>query len=121
MSVLFDAISQIGDWLDRSARRAEREDAAVKAVLLAVNETKLYIASLDRGEPKRRDQERLLVQLWTDAAVAIRRSDPQLAERLQMKAEYWADPENWTAHDIKSAAIGIEAVAARARELLAAR
>ena len=55
MSVLFDAISQIGDWLDRDARRAEREDAAVKAVLLAVNETKLYIASLDRGEPHRRE------------------------------------------------------------------
>ncbi len=118
MSVLFDAISQIGDWLDRGARRAEREDAAVKAVLLAVNETKLYIASLDRGEPHRREHERLLVQLWTDAAVAIRRSDPELAERLQMKAEYWADPENWTEHDIKSAAIGIETVATRARALL---
>jgi len=121
MSMLIDAIGQVGDWLDRRARRAEREDAAVKAVLLAVNETKLYIASLDRGEPKRRDQERLLVQLWTDSAVAIRRSDPDLAERLQMKAEYWADPENWSDDDVRAAMIGIETVATRARALLVGR
>jgi hypothetical protein len=118
MSMLLDAIGQVGNWLDRRDRRGERDDAAVKAVLLAVNETKLYIASLDRGEPQRRNQERLLVQLWTDAAVAIRRSDPHLAERLQMKAEYWADPENWSDNDVQSAEIGIESVAARARALL---
>ncbi len=47
MSALLDAMSQIGDWLDRRARHAEREDAAIKAVLLAVNETKLYIGGLD--------------------------------------------------------------------------
>ena len=117
MGALTQAIDQIGGWLDRLSRRRERADAAVKAVLLAVNETKAYIADWTSGTRSRK-RELLLVRLWTDAAVAIRRKDRNFAHQLQMKAEYWTDPERWTPVDVERAGIRIDAVAGRARSLL---
>lgn len=117
MSLMTEAIGQIGRWLDRLARRRDRADDAVKAVLLAMNQTKAYIADWE-NDKRSRVRERSLVRLWTEAAVAIRRSDPEFAETLQMKAEYWASPENWTSTDVQRAGIGIKRVAAKARALL---
>lgn len=117
MGALTDAISQIGGWLDRTEKRQERADAAVKAVLLALNETQAYIADWNSGR-RSREREVALVRLWTDAAVAIRRKYPDFAQRLQMKAEYWTDPERWTAADVERAGIRIKTVAAQARALL---
>lgn len=111
------ALERVGAWLDRRGTAHQRADASVKAILLAVNETKAYISDRHRGSHAR-DRERLLVQLWTDAAVSIRRQDPEFAQLLQMKAEYWANPENWTDADVRRAVIGIEVVAGRARALL---
>lgn len=111
-------LNQLGPWLEARRRRQDHDDAAIRAILLAVNETKAYIADTEGGLSASRDRERLLVQLWTEAAVAVRRSDPRLAERLQMKAGYWADPRNWDDHEIRRAQIGIDAVAEEARLLL---
>jgi hypothetical protein len=117
ISTLGVAIERVGGWLDRRRKNQERADAAVKAILLAVNETKAYIADWNRGH-RVRDRERLLVQFRTDAAVSLRRYDKEFAQLLQMKAEYWADPENWNDADVARAGIGIEAVAGKARSLL---
>ena len=114
-------LKYVSGWLDRRARLASRADAAVKAVLLAANETKLHLArARDRKKPDL-DREQLLVRLWTDAAVAIRRSDPDLAMRLQMKAEYWANPRNWTRREVRAAGIEIDRIAGAARGLLRRR
>jgi hypothetical protein len=104
-------------FIERSHHKTQTADAVVKAVLLAVNETEAYIADWKQD---RRDRERelVLVRLWTDAAVAIRRDDREFAQTLQMKAQYWADPVNWTAADVKRAGIGIRDIAAKARSYL---
>jgi hypothetical protein len=115
--VLTEKISQIGGWLDYLAKQQERADAAVKAVLLAVNETQAYITDWSAGK-RVRERELLLVRLWTDAAVAIRRKYPDFAQRLQIKAQYWTDPERWTAADVERAGIEIEKVAGQARAFL---
>jgi len=112
------ALNQLGPWLEARRHHADKADAAVRAVLLAVVETKTYIADTRGGLPSIRDRERGLVQLWTEAAVAVRRTDPDLADRLQMKAESWADPSQWTDAEIQRARIGIDSVAAAARTLL---
>lgn len=117
---LGDALTAIAGWLERRQRRAERDDAAIRSLLLAVNETKRYIARYRRGPAPPRDQEGELVRLWTEAAVAVRHVDPVLAGRLQMKAEYWADPTSWTDRDIRTAGIRIEEIAAAARAQLRA-
>ena len=117
MGPLTDAVGQLDGWLDRLAKRRERADAAVKAVLLALNETQAYIADWNTGN-RVRERELLLARLWTDAAVAIRRKYPDFAQQLQMKAQYWTDPERWTATDVERAGISIKSVAGRARALL---
>lgn len=117
MGLLTDSVGQIGGWLDRLASRQERADAAVKAVLLVLNETQAYIADWNSGN-RLRDRELLLVRLWTEAAVAIRRKDRKFAQQLQMKAEYWTDPEKWTTTDVERAGISIRSVAGQARALL---
>jgi hypothetical protein len=105
MSMLADAIEAAGKWLDRNDGEAERHDRAVEAVLRALNQTKAYIADCATG--RQRVREHQLVEFWTKAAVAVRRSDPSLARRLQLKAEYWADPENWSERDLELARIKI--------------
>ena len=117
MGALTDGIAQIGGWLDRLDARQVRADAAVKAVLLAVNETKAYITDWNNGI-RSRERELHLVRLWTDAAVAIRHNDRDFAHQLQMKAEYWTDPEKWTSDDVERVGIPINVVAERARSLL---
>jgi hypothetical protein len=103
--------------LDHFQRRKDRADDTVKTVLVALNQTKAYITDWNKGE-RSREREHALVRLWTEAAVAIRRHDKDFADALQMKAEYWADPENWTDEQVRNAGIGIETVANKARLLL---
>jgi hypothetical protein len=64
MSLAGDALNGIALWITRKERQQERDDAAVKAVLTAVNKTKEYIAGLDRGERIDRTEKKL-VKLWT--------------------------------------------------------
>lgn len=118
MSLAADALNGIGLWITRKERKQEREDAAVRAVLTAVNKTKSYIACLERGNPIDSKAEAELVELWTAASVHIRRTDPDLAERLQRKAEYWTNPENWTDEDVTKNRIKIDEIAEEGRRLL---
>ena len=117
MVELVPAIEMLGSWFDRLAGRQDRADVAVKAVLLALNETKAYIVDWKSGN-RSRERERLLTRLWTEAAVAIRKKDRDFAHQLQAKAEYWTDPDRWTANDVERAGIKIDVVAAKARSLL---
>jgi hypothetical protein len=118
MSLASDALNGLGLWITRKERKDERDDAAVRDVLIALNTTKTYIARRDRGEAIDRDAEAKLVDLWTAAAVQIRRSDPDLAVRLQQKAEYWTNPENWTEEEVRENRIQIDQIAEEATKLL---
>lgn len=118
MTMASDLLSGVGLWITRKERKQERDDAAVKSVLTAVNTTKFYLASQERGEPANRESEAELVDLWTTASVHIRRTDPDLSMRLQEKAEYWANPEHWTKEEITSNGILIDDIAREGRQLL---
>ena len=120
MSLAGEALSGVGLWITRSERKQERDDAGVRNVLIAVNTTKSYLARRERGEPIDRGAEAELVTLWTTASVNIRQTDPDLAQRLQIKAEYWTNPENWSDEEIVSNGILIEEIAEEGRQLLAA-
>jgi hypothetical protein len=127
--MLAEVIEAAGKWLERQDRAAERHDRredrqedrhealeerrnrAIKAVLTALNTTKAYLADSDDGRRRRRSSEHTLVNLWTEAAVAVQREDPALARRFQLKAEYWADPMRWSERDIDLARIRIHDIA----------
>jgi len=120
MSVAGEVLNGVGLWITRKERKQERDDAAVRSVMTALNTTKRYLASRERGEPIDREAEAELVELWTAASVHIRRTEPGLAMRLQDKAEYWTNPENWTDEEIADNGIRIEDIAEKARRLLSA-
>ena len=118
MSVAGEVLNGVGLWVTRQERRQERDDAAVRSVLAALNATKRYLASRDRGEPVDRQVEAGLVDLWTTASVHIRRTDAQLAVRLQRKAAYWTNPENWTPKEVVANRIQIDQIAEEGKRLL---
>ncbi len=120
MSIAGEALNGVGLWITRSERKQERDDAAVRSVLTAVNTTKRYLARRERGEPIDREAEAELVELWTAASIHIRRTDPDLAIRLQDKADYWTNPENWTVEEIADNGIRIDDIAEEGRRLLSA-
>jgi hypothetical protein len=117
MTILVEGIGLILEWLGHQTAQRDRADDAVKAVLLAVNETQAYLIDRKNGSQSR-EREVALARLWTEAAVAIRRSDADFAQLLQMKAEFWTNPRAWPEQTLKELAIHIDAVAGRARSLL---
>lgn len=106
---------------DASKRRRLHDDrgqAAVEAILRAVNETKLYLSALTRGRPRDTSREAELSRHWTDAAGKLHGIDEELAQRCRLKGEYWTDPENWDAEQLEKARILLTQVAADADTLL---
>lgn len=74
-------------------QKKERIFNAVEAIRSAANRTKFYYSSLE-DEVERPNID--LTDAWMKAATAVRELDPNLYERLLMKAEFWANPASWT-------------------------
>ena len=110
----------IGLWITQDERKQNRDDVAVQSVLTALNTTKLYLARRERGEPIDYEAERELVKLWTSAAVHIRKTDSELAKRLQTKADYWTNPKNWSENEIINNGIQIDRITIECGLLLSA-
>jgi hypothetical protein len=104
--------------LSLSKDRRELRDAALRAVLVALDETYLYYRDLGRGRPRDLDREVQLVRYWSAAAIPMRHVDPDLAQRCDQKAEYWLNPDNYTPDHVKELDIGLESVRNAYRTLL---
>ncbi len=110
-----------GLFKDASKRRRlqdQRGQAAVEAILRAVNETKLYLAALARGVQRDMNREGALSRYWTDAAAKLHGIDDDLAQRCRLKGEYWTDPEKWDKRDLEKTRILLDQVAVDADALL---
>ncbi|MCL4550123.1 MAG: hypothetical protein M1480_03135 [Bacteroidetes bacterium] len=80
-----------------SLSRRQRRDRifnAVEAIRRAANQTKFYYANL-RGTVEEPNMQ--LSEAWMNAATAVRDIDNNLYERLFLKADFWANPSEWTA------------------------
>ena len=133
-TAIFSALTQAKQWLEfiKSGNRIrdEKYDLALEALYTALNETKIYIGSIERKRAHTdqnslesapigsEETEAQLSRLWTKAALKIRHYDPALANRLSKKADYWANPDKWSAADVARAHITIDEVFAEARDLL---
>jgi hypothetical protein len=102
----------------RPRQRGEEYTAAIRTVWRAVDITRMFLTGNRRGNYSVTPSNAQLVDLWSEAALAIAVVDEELAERLRMKAEYWSDPSDWTEAEIERARIGIDLVATEARRLL---
>ena len=122
LDALIGLLPSLGGFLKESLSRRrlldDRGQRAVEAILRAVNETKLYVSSLARGEERRREHEGDLSRYWTSAAVALHGIDDDLARRCQLKGEYWTDPDSWDKQQLEQARILLTQVSADAGALL---
>ena len=91
---------------------------AIASLQHAVLETQSYIAAGNRGEAPKRDAEIELSRVWQRASLEFYRLDGDLANRLQLKAEYWRTPEIWTSQQVVDAGISLDQIAQLTRQLL---
>lgn len=119
---MLEAIPGLGKLLDyfsrERRRRDDQMDAALAAIYAAANETKIYLARLEKTGRRRRKHEEELARLWSKAAVPVRRFDRDLANQCLLRSQYWISPDRWDAGDITEKRVGIDAIYEKARELL---
>lgn len=118
ISALFGLVPTL---LELPKEQRELRDGALRAILVALDETYLYYRDTGRGRHRDLDREAQLVRYWSAAAIPMRHVDHGLARRCDQKAEYWLNPENYNPEKIKELDIGLESVRNAYRTLLEPR
>lgn len=134
LNTLLGIFTQLRQWLEFTKASGKETDKdyqeALTALYNALNETRIYLGSLERNSlsaksdllqiPSARniDTEARLSKLWTAAAIKLRQYDLNLADRVFIKGDYWANPDRWINEEIKEANIQIEELFQDARKLL---
>ena len=101
-------VQKFGEW---NRKPEEEEEAALTALLDALNETTIYLGRIqvDLNASTREDEERLS-RLWRAAAQKVRNYNPELAQRCNMKGAYWADRYRWSDEEIDEMQISIKEI-----------
>lgn len=110
-------ISLMGPISTLSKEKRELKDNALRAIVTALQETKIYYKSLERGAERNTDTEAQLVRYWGAAAIPLRHIDEELAMICEHKADFWIDPESWSNDQISSLGIKLEDVTKAYRQL----
>lgn len=110
-------ISLMGPISTLSRDKRELKDNALRAIVTALQETKIYYKSLERGSERNTDTEAQLVRYWGAAAIPLRHIDEELAMICEHKADFWIDPENWSNDQISGLGIKLEDVTRAYRQL----
>jgi len=118
LEVIKSLFGLVPSLLSLSKDHRELRDAALRAILVALDETYLYYRDLGHGKNRELDREAQLVRYWSAAAIPLRHVDPELAQRCDQKAEYWLNPDNYTPDHVKELDIGLESVRNAYRTLL---
>ena len=108
----------IGPLAEASTSRRELKDEALRAIMVALNETEFYYKRLEDKNNRSRDTEQKLSNYWATAAIFIRHFDQHLAEICQYKSEFWRNYENWTPEMIKKTGIELENVQKEYKRML---
>ena len=90
-------ITHVKKWVANLSRakteRKKQSNKALRAVIKAVRQTKIYLRHLRDGGKKSIEKERKLSMLWTGLSFDL--SDiglKKLADRCDSMGSYWADP-----------------------------
>lgn len=110
-------ISLMGPISILSKEKRELKDNALRAIVTALQETKIYYKSLERGSQRNTDTEAQLVRYWGAAAIPLRHIDEELAMICEHKADFWIDPESWSNDQISSLGIKLEDVTKAYRQM----
>jgi hypothetical protein len=118
-----ETIKHVRKWLSNLSRatpeRKQQSIDALRKVILAVRETRVYIRHLnDTGERERADETHLAF-LWTELGFTLRDLNLNtLARRCEIKGKYWSDPTHYDQEFLDMADIKLDSIERSAAELL---
>ena len=116
---IFDSVlTMVKAMKENNKQNNEEYEVALLSIYAATTETKNYISSLGKRKNHAKEKERKLSELWIKAGVKLRNIDNDLAERCIIKADYWANPDEWTMADIKNSKITLNEIIKESRELI---
>ena len=119
LKLIFDGtLSMLKDLKENNNHNNVEYEVALLAIYTATTETKNYISSLGKRKKHAKKKERQLSELWIKAGVKLRNIDNDLAQRCIIKADYWANPDEWTMADIKNSKITLDEIIKESRELM---
>lgn len=98
-------------------KNSESYRNALIAIFKAANETQNYLTDR-KVNGQNRKEERHLSWLWTEAGIALREIDHDLAERCLIKGEYWSSPDEWNDQQITEAGIKLNRIYEEAKTLI---
>ena len=116
LNALLEWTKAIGDF---KGKKDERTKLALTSLVLAVTETRHYLAAVRQDAPLRNlDKEMELSRLWQHAGTDMLPVNPDLANLYLMKADYWSDPVGWTEAQKDDRRIQLDAVYEEGRKVL---
>lgn len=119
LKLIFDGtLSMLKAIKENNNHNNAEYEVALLAIYTATTETKNYISSLGKRKKHAKEKERQLSELWIKAGVKLRNIDNDLAQRCIIKADYWANPDEWTMADIKNSKITLDEIIKESRELM---
>lgn len=114
IATIISTVAALGAWAEalrvRAATQANAVANAVGAARKALMNTKAYLGSISQGIDRNLAEEEALSSLWMDASIAFLAVDTSLAERLELKAESWKQPDKWPRARVEEAGIVIAEV-----------
>lgn len=110
-------IGLLGPIATLSKEKREIKDNALRAISIALVETKLYYRDRQNGKPRNLDVEAQLAKYWAAAAIPLRHIDQELAMACEHKADFWTGPDDWTNEEIKRLGIKLEDVSKAYRSI----
>lgn len=102
-------------------QRSDHEEKTIVAISRAFHATQGYHAQLGSGAKRDPRKEWEIAGYWDEASIYVRRYDPDLAQRLDLKGNYWRRPEIWSQKEVDDARIGLDSVKLEADRLLRTR
>lgn len=119
LKLIFDGTLNMVKTMKENNRQNNAEyEVALLSIYAATTETKNYISSIGNRKNHAKEKERKLSELWIKAGVKLRNIDNDLAQRCIIKADYWANPDEWTMADIKNSKITLDEIIKESRELI---
>lgn len=116
---LFDRVlAGLGLIREGQNQRTEKTEHALRALYVALAETRAYITERESGKRRNRKREYQLAELWHSASIPLRTIDREFAGRCFAKGNYWMDPKAWDKKRIGETGIAIDSVLEATRKLL---
>lgn len=108
------ALRPLQQWYPKLSSDAVRDQpemlSAISALTAASLETRKILARYRHQGATGARRSAKLVDMWKEAGLKLIKVDGELAKRCLLKADYWADPTNWTTENIQEAAIVLDDV-----------